>query len=142
MRRGAYIRQLKRDIDVWIAQNVITTQQAEKMLQLAGQGASARLSVPTILTMLGAVLLAFAGMTYVAANWQGLGKLDRLLILGTSMVAAYGTAGWLFATARPLYAQAAILLGCALFSETVKTSYFHKHCHLIIFVIALLHNII
>ena len=119
MRRGAYIRQLKRDIEFWIAQNVITPHQADQMLQLAAQGAPTRPSVPAILTMLGAVLLAFAGMTYVAANWQGLGKLERLLILGTTMVAAYGAAGWLFVRARSNYAQAAVLLGCALFGANI-----------------------
>ncbi len=58
-------------------------------------------------------------MTYVAANWQGLGKLERLLILGTTMVAAYGAAGWLFVRARSNYAQAAVLLGCALFGANI-----------------------
>ncbi len=118
MRRGAYIRQLKRDIEAWIAASVITPQQAEEMLRTAGPPET-RQSIPFILAMLGAILLAFGAMTYVAANWQGLGKLERLIILGGTMTATYATAAVLFARAMPAYAQAAVLLGTALFGVNI-----------------------
>ncbi len=73
MRRGAYIRQLKRDIEFWIAQNVITPHQADQMLQLAAQGAPTRPSVPAILTMLGAVLLAFRRYDLRGGELAGIG---------------------------------------------------------------------
>lgn len=118
MRRGAYIRQLKRDIEMWLEQRVITPLQAEQMLQSAGP-AAARQSIPFIIAMLGAILLAFGAMTYVAANWQGLGKIERLAILMGSMWATYGIAAVLFLRSQDMYAQAAVLLGAALFGVNI-----------------------
>ncbi len=118
MRRSAYIRQLTRDIEAWIAAGLITPQQAEQMLKTAFPGTS-RQTIPFVLAMLGVILLGFGAMTYVAANWQGLSKLERLIILGGAMWAAYSTAAALFVRKQNAYAQAAVLLGSALFGVNI-----------------------
>ena len=58
-------------------------------------------------------------MTYVAANWQGLGKLERLVILFGVMAATYATAAMLFIRGLPGFAQTAVLLGSALFGVNI-----------------------
>ncbi len=119
MRRGAYLRQLQRDLEAWLTAGVITKQQADEMLRTAYPAQGSRYSIPFVLAMLGAILLAFGAMTYVAANWQGLGKAERLIILFGLMAATYATAAVLFVRALPSFAQAAILLGSALFGVNI-----------------------
>ena len=47
--------------------------------------------------MLGAVLFGFAIMSFVAANWNAMSKLARLMLLLSTLWACYGGAAYLFA---------------------------------------------
>ena len=76
-------------------------------------------SLAPILAIFGAVLLCFAAMTFVAANWQEMSKLLRLAILFAAMWGTYAAA-WAFNRANmAFFSQAAILLGVGLFGANI-----------------------
>ena len=69
MWQRAYLYRLKRDIDLWIERGWVTPANAEAILKQAEEKPSAR-RMPAILAILGAVLIGFAVMSFVAANWR------------------------------------------------------------------------
>ena len=72
-----------------------------------------------ILAMLGAVLFGFAIMSFVAANWNAMSKLARLTLLLATLWACYGGAAWLFKRQLPMFAQAAVLGGIAVYGASI-----------------------
>jgi uncharacterized membrane protein len=118
MRRAPYLEQLKKDIERWVDADLVSRGSVPAMLDLAGP-AETRRSLPVILATLGAILLAFAAMTYVAANWQGMGKLAKLIILFSGMWAALGIAAELSRRNLEDYAHAALLFGSAMLGVNI-----------------------
>lgn len=72
-----------------------------------------------VLAILGAVLLGFAIMSFVAANWQDMPRLVRLTIIFAGLVGAYGGAAALFSRGFEAFGHAAILLGVAIFGAGI-----------------------
>jgi uncharacterized membrane protein len=106
------------DIARWQAQGYITSAGAAEIRRdidsrSSGAGPTAALAV------LGAILLGFAAMSFVAANWDHMSKLARLALLGLGIVASYGAAYQLFQRNLDVFAHAAILLGVALFGGSI-----------------------
>jgi uncharacterized membrane protein len=79
----------------------------------------AGVSLPGVLAVLGATLIGFSAMTFVAANWQGMSKLVRLLILMVGLWSAYGGAALLFTKRLPMFGHAAVLAGSAVFGASI-----------------------
>ncbi|MGQ0671733.1 MAG: DUF2157 domain-containing protein [Hyphomicrobium sp.] len=73
----------------------------------------------TSLSVLAAVLIGFAAMSFVAANWQDMSRLARLGLLFSGLVASYGLAGMMFQRDMEAFAHAAILLGVAIFGASI-----------------------
>jgi uncharacterized membrane protein len=71
------------------------------------------------LAILGAVLFGFAAVSFVAANWNGMTKLARLLLLLAALWACYGGAAWLFARRLNAFAHAAVLAGIAVYGASI-----------------------
>jgi uncharacterized membrane protein len=72
-----------------------------------------------IFAMLGAVLFGFAVMSFVAANWNAMSKLARLLLLLAALWACYGGAAYLFARRLGAFAHAAVLGGIAVYGASI-----------------------
>ncbi|MFN3869282.1 MAG: DUF2157 domain-containing protein [Hyphomicrobiaceae bacterium] len=71
------------------------------------------------LGILGAILLGFAMMSFVAANWQDMSRLARLVVIFVGMLASYGAAAVLFSRGMDAFAHAAILLAVAIFGAGI-----------------------
>jgi uncharacterized membrane protein len=113
-----YGQKVERDLSRWQAAGWISdTGAAAIRTDLASRkppfGAAA------ILAMLGAVLFGFAIMSFVAANWNALSKLARLVLLLATLWACYGGATYLFRRQLPMFAQAAVLGGVAVFGASI-----------------------
>ena len=117
MRPPFYLRQLKRDLDTWIAKGLVPEDSREAILASVGAGPARRLDV--ILAILGVILVGAGAMSFVAANWASLGKLERLIVLFGSMWAAYGMAIWFMSNQRGAIGQAFVLLGTILFGVNI-----------------------
>lgn len=118
MWQRVYLQRLKRDLELWIERGWVTPQNAEAILVSASGEATMR-RVPQLLALLGAVLIGFAAMSFVAANWSDMSKLAKLVLLIGAMWAAYAAAFALDRRSHPAFAQAAVVGGLALFGATV-----------------------
>ena len=118
MLETAYKRRVARDLPSWVANGWVNAEKADELLASVG-GPSLQNRLPAIVAMLGAVLLAFAAMTFVAANWQEIPKAGRLGILFGTLWACYGAAAWAHARGWSIFYQATIVLGCAVFGASI-----------------------
>ena len=77
------------------------------------------LGLANALAILSAVLIGFAVMSFVAANWQDMPRLLRLGMLVAALWASYGLAGFLANRGMTGFAHAAILLGVGIFGGSI-----------------------
>jgi uncharacterized membrane protein len=118
MRPPFYLRQLKRDLDTWIAKGLVDEENKEAILASVGAGAQVR-TLDVILAVFGVILIGAGAMSFVAANWAAMAKLERLIVLFGSLWAAYGIAGWFLSNTRGAIGQAFVLLGVILFGVNI-----------------------
>ncbi|MBO6633526.1 DUF2157 domain-containing protein [Parvibaculum sp.] len=114
MWQRAYLHKLQSDLELWIERGWVTPANAEQILKSAEERPSTR-RMPAILAVLGAVLIGFAVMSFVAANWYEIPKLAKLIAIFVAMSAAWLAAIPLERRGHPAFAQAAILIGLGLF---------------------------
>lgn len=115
---GLYRRRLLRDLPVWREKGWVTSEGATAIRsELAAAPHAVR--VPAIIAFLGAVLLAFAAMTFVAANWNDIARPLRFGLLAGAMAAAYLVAWWLTRRGHDLFADAAVLVGTAAYGAAI-----------------------
>lgn len=111
-------KKLERDIDRWISQGWIDPVHRDSILTDAanrpGQWSAAGAGL-----ILGAVLLALAALTFVAANWAGMPRLARFAVILAALWASLGGAGWAFARNNPALGHALALVGAALFGAAI-----------------------
>lgn len=111
-------RQLERDLARWSDQGWVTADGRREI----GRELSQTRRGPGLagaLGVLGVVLLGFAAMSFVAANWQEMPRLARLAIIFGGLVGAYAGAAFLLARGMDAFAHAAILLGVAVFGAGI-----------------------
>lgn len=113
-----YRRRVERDLVRWREAGWITP---------AGEGAIRddltknvrTLGLANSLAILSAVLIGFAVMSFVGANWQEMPRVLRLGLLFGSLWASYGLAGYLAERGLRGFSDAAILLGVAIFGASI-----------------------
>lgn len=118
MRPPFYIRQLKNDLDMWIAQGLVPAENRNSILKSVGGGSSAG-RLETIIAIFGAILIGAGALSFVGANWAGMTKAARLFVLFGGMWLSYGVAIWFYGQSRGLIAQAFVLLGVLLFGANI-----------------------
>ena len=109
---------LLQDLDRWRQAGWVTEEgaaaiSAELTARRRGPGLSG------VLGILGVVMLGFAAMSFVAANWQDMPRLLRLAIIFSGLLGSYAAAALLFARRMDAFAHAAILLGVAVFGAGI-----------------------
>lgn len=118
MRPPFYVRQLKIDLEEWIAKGLVPAESRDDILASVGAGRSgSRLEV--ILAVFGVILVGLGVLSFVGANWAAMSKFARLVVLFGSMWAAYGLAIWFAGRGRELIGQAFVLLGVLLFGANI-----------------------
>lgn len=118
MRPPFYVRQLKIDLDAWIAKGLVPEESRDEILASVGAGrAGSRLEV--ILAVFGVILVGLGALSFVGANWAAMTKLTRLVVLFGSMWAAYGLAIWFNQRGQEFLGQAFVLLGVLLFGSNI-----------------------
>ncbi|PKQ09245.1 MAG: hypothetical protein CVT73_03645 [Alphaproteobacteria bacterium HGW-Alphaproteobacteria-12] len=119
MWQRAYLHRLKRDLDLWIERGWVTAANADAIIRAAGEPVTSERRMPAILAILGVVLIGFAAMSFVAANWTDISKLVKLIMIFGAMWGAYGAAYFLQRRGSLIFAQAAILAGLLLFGAGI-----------------------
>lgn len=97
----------------WVTEEGAAAIRAELAARRRGPGLSG------VLGILGVVMLGFAAMSFVAANWQDMPRLVRLAIIFSGLLGSYAAAALLFARRMDAFAHAAILLGVAIFGAGI-----------------------
>ena len=118
MRPPFYIRQLKIDLETWIAKGLVPADSRDAILASVGAGRSAG-RLEAIIAVFGVILIGLGALSFVGANWAAMTKLTRLVVLFGSMWLAYGIAIWFCAQGRDLIGQAFVLLGVLLFGTNI-----------------------
>lgn len=128
MRPPFYVRQLKRDLDDWIARGLVPESSREAILKSAG--ADSGMSLSAMIAVLGVILIGAAAMSFVGANWEQMTKLVRLIVLFGTMWAAFAGAAMLHAS-RPSLSGALVLLGVLMFGANIMliAQTYHINAH-------------
>ncbi|GGB49636.1 hypothetical protein GCM10011316_22200 [Roseibium aquae] len=89
---SSYHKRLRRDLELWQAEGWVTPQGAARILSDLESG-DGRSRLPMVLGGIGVVCVALAVAAFIAANWEGIGKAEKLvgiavLVLGSHMLAA------------------------------------------------------
>lgn len=110
-------RALSADVHRWREAGWVTPEGADAILaELAirrGPGAAVALGT------LGAILFGFAAMSFVAANWDAIPRVARLLLLTGATGAAYAASAVLFTRGLDGFGHAAALAGAILFGVDI-----------------------
>src|SRR6185436_10254366 len=117
MRPPFYVRQLKQDLEEWIAKGLVPASSRDAILESVGAGSRTRLDL--IIAVFGVILIGAGAMSFVAANWQEMGKFTRLVILFGTMWAAYAIAIYFLGRTRDVIGQAFVLLGVLMFGANI-----------------------
>jgi uncharacterized membrane protein len=116
--RWNYRRRAEQDLARWQAAGWVTDGGATAIrADLARGGGGAGLAQS--LSVLAAVLIGFAVMSFVGANWEDMSRIARLGLLIGSLWASYAGAGYLMTRGAPGFANSAVLLGTALFGASI-----------------------
>ncbi|MEO1039976.1 MAG: DUF2157 domain-containing protein [Pseudomonadota bacterium] len=113
-----YLKRLEADIDRWIAAGLVEAGAKADLLRLAAPARSAW-SAAGAGAILGAVLLALAAITFVAANWADMARVLRFAVILGALWAAFGGAAFAFSRGSAITGHALALLGAALFGAAI-----------------------
>ena len=113
-----YARRLDRDLARWREAGWVSPD-GEAAIRRDVASRSRGLELAPVLGILGAVLIGFGAMSFVAAHWNEMPRLLRLALIFGGLFGAYGLAGFLFDRKHPAFAHAAILVGVSLFGAGI-----------------------
>ena len=112
-----YAKRLERDLKRWHEKGWVTGEGYRAILAEQRQGS--KLTASAALAGIGAILLGFAAMSFVAANWSEIPRIFRVAMLLAGLWTAYGSAAYLYKRELPDFAQAAVLTGSLVFGAAV-----------------------
>lgn len=107
-----------RDLDRWQASGWLTPD-GHAALKSEIEASRSGIGLAHVLATLAAVLIGFSAMSFVAANWQEMSKLARLIVIFGALWSFHGLAGWLKTTASPKLAEAASLAAVAMYGAGI-----------------------
>ena len=113
-----YRQRLRRDLQSWVSHGWISDSAAQQIVSSWEEDAGTS-RLPTILGVLGALLLGLAAFTFVASNWADMPKFLRLALLLSAMWGAYGIAIWQYIGRHFWFTEGALLLGVLLFGANI-----------------------
>ena len=114
----SYAKRVAADLETWVAQGWVSADNSNAILaSLNKEDAPSKL--PVIITVLGAILIGFSAMAFVAANWAEMSKGLRLGMLAVALWSAYGAAAFLHLRNQAAFAEAAFVIGVALFGANI-----------------------
>ncbi len=118
MLESAYRKRLEKDLPDWEKSGWVSAEGAAAILISAGSRPS-KARLPIIIGFLGAVLIAASVLTIIAANWDGIPRIWKLVLLLAAMAASY-IAAWRFSRAeQDGFADIALLIGTAVFGGAI-----------------------
>jgi uncharacterized membrane protein len=126
-----YAKRLNRDLARWREAGFISADAEASIRRDLAVAQGGGLDLAHVLGILGAVLIGFGFMSFVAAHWSEMPRLLRLALIFGALFASYGIAGVLFERKHPAFAHAAILAGVSIFGAGIMliAQMFHIEGH-------------
>lgn len=126
-----YAKRLDCDLTRWREAGYITADSEAAIRRDVAANVGSKLDLAAALGILGAVLVGFGVMSFVAANWSEMPRLFRLALIFGGLFGSYGLAGLLFERKHPIFAHAAILAGVSIFGAGIMliAQMFHIEGH-------------
>ncbi|MGD9784696.1 MAG: DUF2157 domain-containing protein [Hyphomicrobiaceae bacterium] len=111
-------QQMKQNLARWREAGWVTEDGERRIAaEIAARGG--RVSFAGALATLGVVLLGFALMSFVGANWQEMSRLARLAVIFAGLLGSYAAAGALWKRGHAVLAEAAVLAGVCAFGAGI-----------------------
>ena len=113
---------LSRETEAWVAEGLVSAEQAEAIRRrYAGAREERRSSATTALAVIGAVAVGLGVIGFIAANWDGMSHGVRLVLLTAAVAGSYAAAYQLRERtgSRPRVGEALYLLGVLLFGASL-----------------------
>jgi uncharacterized membrane protein len=114
---ATYKERVTIDLDRWIAAGLVPA--ASRDAVLATLPDSRRLDAATALAWVGAILLSFALIALVGANWGVLPRVARFGLVLTVFAGAAGAAAWCSEHARPILANVLLTVSALVFAAAI-----------------------
>ncbi|WP_158043636.1 DUF2157 domain-containing protein [Skermanella pratensis] len=115
----SYVERLRGDLPRWVERGWIRTEDAESLLADAAAARPRPPGLSSLLALLGTVLVAVGALLFLAANWQGLGRVSKLAVLFGSLWGVHAAAWASLRTGMERFAEALLLLGVLLFGAGI-----------------------
>ncbi|MEM9330478.1 MAG: DUF2157 domain-containing protein [Pseudomonadota bacterium] len=109
---------LRSQLQDWHARGLIDNELL-KRLERDIEAHKSKRSFSSIAVVLGVICLCFGAMSFVAANWEEMPRVTRLLILLTAIAISYLLAAQFAKRDMKTFAHSFVLLGCGCFGATV-----------------------
>ncbi|MCC7252988.1 DUF2157 domain-containing protein [Hyphomicrobium sp.] len=124
----SYRKRIDQDLVRWREAGWVTPEGETAIRQDLEKGVRT-LGLANALAILSAVLIGFAVMSFVAANWQTMPRILRLSLMLAALWGSYGLAGLLARRGMTGFANAAILLGVGIFGGSIMliSQMYHMH---------------
>jgi uncharacterized membrane protein len=118
MLEAAYRRRLDSDITRWQDDGVIAPAVAQSIRAKLGP-VPAGVNIPTVVAILGGLLIAAAFLVFVAANWHGIARPARFAVLLAGIAGSYALGIWFDRLARPYLADMSVTVGSIVFGAAI-----------------------
>ncbi len=118
MFEAAYRQRLAADLARWQADGVIAPAVGDA-IRAALPPAPKSINIPTVIGILGGLLIAAAFLAFVAANWTAIARPARFAILIGGMAGAYALGAWFDRSHRPYLADISASVGSIVFGASI-----------------------
>jgi uncharacterized membrane protein len=113
----SYQKCLQRDLDAWIAQGWVAAERRDEILGSVAE--PKRVDGATALAFIGAVMLGLALVAFIGANWDGMSRLLRFVIVLALFAGASGAAAWAAWKSKPITMNALTTVAALVFAAAV-----------------------
>lgn len=116
---AGYVERVKKDIARWAVDGLIDEQTAERLAGDIEAQARSRISFPMIFAMMSAALVGAAVLLLVAANWEAIPRLVRVVLLMAVILGFYVGGAMLKLRDHPAFGEAAWLVAAIAFGGSI-----------------------
>src|SRR4051794_25024632 len=114
-----YVSRLRSDLSRWVEQGWVKREDMDAILKDAASSGRASGSLPNLLALVGAVLVAAGALLFLAANWEGMARVTKLTVLAAALWGAHAASYAAVRVKADQFAEAMMLLSVALFGAGI-----------------------
>lgn len=113
----SYKQRVRKDLDRWISGGLVSADKRDAILATLPE--ARRIDAATALAWMGGVLLGIALISFVAANWDGMSRVGRFVVVLSTFFAFAGAGAWAAHKERPLLTNILVMIAALTFAGMV-----------------------